>query len=143
MEVTQLFMQRVKPAVWDRIVTLLIQTAELEEIGEGQYAEELRGYIQAYLDDRPPAEAGDNSEKAELLRHPRPIQIEGVVWIRIDHFHRWVATTMHDRIHKSILCARMKEVGCQSKVLGARDPSTQKVVNSRRWSVPEWPSKSF
>jgi len=133
MEVTQLFMQRVKPAVWDRIVTLLIQTAELEEIGEGQRGEQLKSWIAGMFHGKPPVDCENNQDRLDCFHSGEPMVIEGITYFRVGELQSWIGRNVGEKITTPNLCTRLREIGCRPHLLSVRDG--EKVASIRTWIV--------
>jgi len=129
---SEIYLPKMTAKDWEKVVALLIQVHEYEEIAEGQRDQEIFTWIDAYLTEKPAEVPEDAAALATALKIGSwPIEWEGKIQVRSRDVKRYIFATMGEKPSTSVICTRFREAGWTPAQLQAR--VQQNILKARVW----------
>lgn len=107
MNTTRRVFRRMKAAMWDRVVELMLSVAEEESLADGDSAIDMACLILAYLDSRP---AMDWDADEGILTHNLSFIKDGKVWIHASSFIEWASIARGRNFQRAELISKFREL---------------------------------
>ncbi len=107
MNATKRVFTRMKSAMWDRVVELMLSVAEEESLADGDSAIDMACLILAYLDSRP---AMDWDADEGILTHNLSFLKGGKVWIHASSFIEWASIAGGRNFPRAELISQFREL---------------------------------
>ncbi len=104
-----------KTKEWEKVVAIVIQLAEQEEMGEGQRAAQAVSWVESYLHNEARSQPEDRKALTAAIEASNWSFIwENVVYIRLAHFSQYLYKAAGERVPTQHLAVRIAEVGWKS-----------------------------
>jgi len=130
---SEIYLPPMKAKQWERVVALIVQVHEYEEVAEGQRDQEIFTWVDAYLNDHQPEVPEDGKALANLIAtHSFPIEWEGKIQVRSADLKRYLFSVMGEKPTNAVLCTRLREAGWFPAQLFQREG--QRVYKARVWT---------
>lgn len=110
---------RMRPAMWDQTVRLMLSVVIEEDIGDAESAVHIANLILEYTEQNIPYEWDD--KEALIIMTGRPFMRKAELWLQADVFRDWLARSNGYRVDKKELILSLREIGCESKAHTRRE----------------------
>lgn len=119
----------------DQMIPAFAQAWEIVEVAETSELDELRGWLDKYLEDYRIGLSDDDAELNRSLQSEQPIEWDGDICININNLSRWMATHRQVVISQHKLAHILRRQGCDNRVLPVTTPDG---LRRRRhyWVIP-------
>jgi hypothetical protein len=127
MEKTGVYLPSMKKKEWERIVALVIQLSEYEEMGEGQRGTQAVSWVESYLHTQVRSQPEDRKGLAAALETSDWSFVwENVTYLRLAHFSQYLFKALGERVSTQHLAVRIAEVGWKAHRFRYRDEADQR-----------------
>jgi hypothetical protein len=131
---SRIYIPKMKVKEWERVVALIIQVSEYEEIGEGQRSNEAPGWVASYLAARPCSTPENRQDFRELvLAGDFPIRWDGEIYLQAMDLKSHIFGGMGEKVPISTICSRLRGFGLTPERLQLRTDSD--VSKVRVWKI--------
>jgi hypothetical protein len=131
---SRIYIPKMKPKEWERVVALMVHVSEYEEIGEGQHANEASSWVASYLAARPCSTPENGQEFQELVvAGDFPIKWEGQVYLQALGLKTHIFGAMGEKVPLTTVCTRLRGEGLTPERIQVR--TGNKIAKSRVWKM--------
>jgi hypothetical protein len=130
---SEIYIPKMKQRDWERIVALIVQLHEFEEVAEGQRNQQIGVWTRAYLMDHPPSEPETTKALHAMIKTDSwPIKWEQKIQVRSQDLKRFLFAAMGEKPTIAVICTLLRESGWIPAQLAARDGES--TVKARVWA---------
>lgn len=121
-DATGIVSARMRPAMWDQTLQLMLSVIEEDDIGDAEGAVHIANLILEYAEQVIPVDWDD--KEAGIIMGRRPFVKGGALWFHADALRDWLSRSNGYRFDKKDLILSLREVGCIGKPHTRRENGT-------------------
>jgi len=107
---------------WEHCIALICRLREIEDLGEGQRAQEAQSWVENYFREQPRGEPSNRKELADTILHDGCSFVwEGEIYLRSAHFSQYLFKYQGEKIPPKSLTVRLAEMGWKPHRFRFRD----------------------
>jgi hypothetical protein len=130
---SEIYIPKMKAKEWEKVVALIVQVHEYEDLAEGQRDTEISSWMSAYLVDHPPGEPEDSKALwVHIDTESWPFIWDKKIQVRVRELKSYIFRALGEKPSTAEICTRLRVSGWLPERIQVKQD--QKLVQARAWT---------